>query len=225
MTRVAIVGGGLGGLAAAAFLHHAGVPAVAYEQARQLREVGAGIMVPPNAARMLRRLGVLGALGERAIRLDIGWEFRRWRDGTVLSAQDLAEAARTGRLYGEHTYTVHRADLLGVVRRAVPGDAIILGKRLAGFTPSADGVTLRFADGTTADSDVLIGADGIHSVIRAALTGAEPAPPAHSGMCAFRALVPAAAAPAYARRPALRGTGGLSFLDVYETEACFRKAR
>ena len=60
MTRVAIVGGGLGGLAAAAFLHQAGVPAVVYEQARELREVGAGIMVPPNAARMLRRLGVLG---------------------------------------------------------------------------------------------------------------------------------------------------------------------
>src|ERR1700751_4375737 len=89
-TRVALVGGGLGGLAAAAFLHQAGVPAVVYEQARQLREVGAGIMVPPNGARMLRRLGVLGAFSERAVRLDTGWEFRRWQDGTVLSAVDLA---------------------------------------------------------------------------------------------------------------------------------------
>jgi salicylate hydroxylase len=198
VTRVAIVGGGLGGLAAAAFLHQAGVPAVVYEQARELREVGAGIMVPPNAARMLRRLGVLDAFSERAVQLDIGWEFRRWRDGTVLSAQDLT--AKSARMYGEHTYTVHRADLLGAVKSAVPADAVKLGKRLDGFSVSAAGVSLSFADGERAEADVLIGADGIHSVIRATLT--EPAPPAHSGMCAFRALVPAAIAPEFALRPA-----------------------
>ena len=198
MTRVAIVGGGLGGLAAAAFLHQAGVPAVVYEQARELREVGAGIMVPPNAARMLRRLGMLGVLSARAVRLDIGWEFRRWRDGAVLSAQDLA--AHSGRLYGEHTYTVHRADLLDVIKQAVPADAVKLGKRLDSFSTAAAGVSLAFADGERAEADVLIGGDGIHSVIRAALT--EPIPPAQSGMCAFRVLVPVAAAPEIARRPA-----------------------
>ena len=198
MTRVAIAGGGLGGLAAAAFLHQAGVPAVVYEQARELREVGAGIMVPPNAARMLRRLGVLGAFRERAVQLETGWEFRRWQDGTVLSAQDLT--AKSARLYGEHTYTVHRADLLDVIKRAVPAEAVRLGKRLDGFSVSEAGVRLEFADGERASADVLVGADGIHSVIRAALI--EPAPPAHSGMCAFRALVPAATAPEYARRPA-----------------------
>jgi salicylate hydroxylase len=198
VTRVAIVGGGLGGLAAAAFLHQADVPAVVYEQARELREVGAGIMVPPNAARMLRRLGVLGPFRERAIQLDVGWEFRRWHDGTVLSAQDLT--AKSARLYGEHTYTVHRADLLDAIRRTVPESAVRLGKRLDGFSVSEAGVRLGFADGEQAAADVLIGADGIHSVIRAALT--EPAPPAHSGLCAFRALVPAAAAPEFARRPA-----------------------
>lgn len=198
MTRVAIVGGGLGGLAAAAFLHQAGVPAVVYEQARQLREVGAGIMVPPNGARMLRRLGVLGAFRERAVRLDTGWEFRRWEDGRVLSAVDLAASA--ARRYGDDMYTVHRADLLDSVKCAVPADAVRLGKRLDACSVSANGVRLDFADGERAEADVLIGADGIHSVIRAALT--EPAPPAHSGMCAFRALVPAAAAPDLARRPA-----------------------
>jgi salicylate hydroxylase len=198
VTRVAIVGGGLGGLAAAAFLHQAGMPAVVSEQERELREVGAGIMVPPNAARMLRRLGVLGAFSERAVQLDIGWEFRRWLDGAVLSAQDLT--AKSARLYGEHTYTVHRADLLDAIKRAVPASAVWLGKRLDRFSVSEAGVCLGFADGERAEADVLIGADGIHSVIRAALT--EPAPPTHSGMCAFRALVPAAAAPEFARRPA-----------------------
>jgi len=103
-------------------------------------------------------------------------------------------------LYGDDMYTVHRADLLDSVKRAVPADAVRLGKRLDGCVVSADGVRLDFADGERVEADVLIGADGIHSVIRAALT--EPAPPAHSGICAFRALVPAAAAPDLARRPA-----------------------
>jgi salicylate hydroxylase len=198
VTRVAIVGAGLGGLAAAAFLHQAGVPAVVYEQARALREVGAGIMVPPNAARMLARLGVLESLRQRAVRLDIGWEFRRWKDGTVLSAQDLT-APSAGR-YGEGHYTAHRADLLDAIKAAVPAGAVRLGRRLDRFSVSGSGVTLSFADGGQAEADVLIGADGIHSLIRAALT--EPAPPAHSGLLAFRALVPAAVAPDFARRPA-----------------------
>jgi salicylate hydroxylase len=199
VTRVAIVGGGLGGLAAAAFLRQAGVHATVYEQARALREVGAGIMVPPNAVRMLRRLGVLGPFRQRAVRLDIGWEFRRWQDGTVLSAQDLA--AKSARLYGEDTYTTHRADLLDSILSAVPAGTVQLGKRLDDFSVSAGGgVSLRFADGERIQADVLIGADGIHSMIRAALT--EPVPPVHSGMSAFRALVPAEAAPDFARRPA-----------------------
>ncbi len=198
MTQVAIVGAGLGGLAAAAFLHQAGVPVVVYEQARALREVGAGIMVPPNAARMLARLGVLESLRQRAVRLEVGWEFRRWQDGTVLSAQDL-RASSAGR-HGEGHYTAHRADLLAALLRAVPPDVVRLGRRLDRFAVSGSGVTLSFADGGQAEADVLIGADGIHSLIRAALT--EPAPPAHSGLLAFRALVPAAAAPDFARRPA-----------------------
>jgi salicylate hydroxylase len=196
--RVAIVGCGLGGLAAAGFLHQAGVPVTVYEQARALREVGAGIMVPPNAARMLRHLGVLGRLRQRAIQLDTGWEFRRWSDGSVLSAQDLAAEAETR--YGEHLFTAHRADLLAAMRSAVPDAAIRLGCRLEGFSSSPAGVTLSFAGGERAEADVLIGADGIHSLIRAALT--EAVPPVHSGMCAFRAVVPASAAPGFARRPA-----------------------
>jgi salicylate hydroxylase len=198
VTRVAIVGGGLGGLASAAFLYQAGVSAVVYEQARELREVGAGIMVPPNAARMLRRLGVLEAFRGRAVQLDVGWEFRRWQDGTVLSVQDLT--SEPARLYGENTYTVHRADLLDVIKGALPADAVKLGKRLSGFSASGAGVRLDFADGERAEADVLVGADGIHSVIRGTLT--EPVPPAHSGLCAFRALVPAAEAPELACRPA-----------------------
>ena len=202
MTDIAIIGGGIGGLAAAAFLHRAGLPATVYEQASQLREVGAGVVVAPNAARLLRALGVLDAFAERAVPLETGWEFRRWQDGSVLSAEDLA--TKCERLYGERTYTAHRADLLDAVRRAVPATSVRLGQRCVAVDTDGPRHTsrhiLRFTDGETAAADVVIGADGIHSMVRAALT--EPVPPAYSGLCAFRALVPAADAPEFARRPA-----------------------
>jgi salicylate hydroxylase len=200
--RIAIVGGGIGGLAAAAFLHRAGLESTVYEQAAELKEIGAGLVVAPNAARLLRRLGVLDSLAAKAVRLETGWEFRRWQDGTVLSAEDLG--TKCERLYGEHTYTAHRADLLAALSQAVPATVVRLGKRCVridtGSAPDSGPVTLVFADGETVTADVVIGADGIHSLVRAALT--EPAPATYSGLCAFRALVPAEQAPEFARRPA-----------------------
>src|SRR5687768_6953592 len=100
--RIAILGGGIGGLAAAAFLRAEGFDSDVYEQAETLTEVGAGLVVAPNAARLLRRLDVLDRFAGRAVRMEIGWEFRRWQNGAVLSAENLAEGCL--RLYGEHTY-------------------------------------------------------------------------------------------------------------------------
>src|SRR3954447_488762 len=116
--RIAILGGGIGGLAAAAFLRDKGFHSDVYEQAAALAEVGAGLVIAPNAARLLRRLGVLDRFRTRAVEMEVGWEFRRWENGAVLSAENLA--ARCTHLYGEHTYTAHRADLLDALRWAVP---------------------------------------------------------------------------------------------------------
>jgi salicylate hydroxylase len=197
--RIAIVGGGIGGLAAAAFLTRLGIPYTVYEQAAELKEIGAGLVVAPNAARLLRRLGVLGEFEQRAVRLETGWEFRRWQDGTVLSAEDLAASCE--RLFGEHTYTAHRADLLEILKNIIPNGSLRLSARLASLSADGDGpVKLRFASGETATADVVIGADGIHSAVRATI--ASPAPPSYSGLCAFRALVPASKAPEFALRPA-----------------------
>jgi salicylate hydroxylase len=190
--RIAILGGGIGGLATAAFLRRAGLACTVYEQAAALTQIGAGLLVTPNAARLLRRLGVFDELREHALRLDVGWEFRRWQDGTVLSSEDLSTACAD--LYGEHTWTIHRADLLRALLPRV-GD-VRLGHRCV----AVDGGRLRFASGHTVEADVVIGADGIHSTVRAALFGATPA--TYSGMCAFRALVPSEIAPDFARRPA-----------------------
>jgi salicylate hydroxylase len=196
--RIVVVGGGIGGLAAAAFLARAGLPATVYEQAPELGEVGAGLVASPNLVRLLRRLGVVDRLLERAVPLDVGWEFRRWQDGRVLSAENLAEACVD--LYGERTYTVHRADLLDVVKAAVPDGAIRLGRRCVGVDIGADGAALTFADGSLVNAEVVIGADGVHSPVREAVSGASPA--VFSGLCAFRSLVPAERAPAFARRRA-----------------------
>ncbi|MHA6615983.1 FAD-dependent monooxygenase [Pseudonocardia sp. DLS-67] len=196
--RVAVVGGGIGGLATAAFLHRAGLRSVVYEQAAELKQVGAGLVLAPNAVRLLRRLGAMDRLRGRAVPLDVGWEFRRWADGQVLSAEILAGSCE--RLYGERTYAVHRADLAEAIAAAVPRGALRLGKRCTSVTVQGDAALLTFADGTSADADVVIGADGVHSAVRGAIT--EPAPASYSGICAFRGLVPADRAPGFARRRA-----------------------
>ena len=116
--RIAVVGGGIGGLAAAGFLHLAGVASTVYEQASQLTEVGAGIVVAPNAARLLRRLGVMDGFLPSAVRLEVGWEFRRWEDGTVLSAEDLTALDRLLDAGGPHSM-LRRDDLTVRTERTV----------------------------------------------------------------------------------------------------------
>jgi salicylate hydroxylase len=185
-------------LAAAAFLHRAGLSVTVYEQASELKEVGAGLVVAPNAARLLRELDVMDGFLEQAVKLEVGWEFRRWIDGEVLSAEDLRDACE--RLYGEATYTAHRADLLEALRSAVPSGSIRLGTRCTDVIISDDESLVRFADGTSTTADLVVGADGVHSVVRGSVTA--PSEPMYSGTCAFRALVPADLAPPFARRPA-----------------------
>ncbi|MBA2951390.1 FAD-dependent monooxygenase [Streptomyces himalayensis] len=196
--KIAILGGGIGGLAAAAFLRDKGFDSDVYEQAAALTDVGAGLVIAPNAARLLRRLGVLDRFVKRAVRMEIGWEFRRWENGAVLSAENLQEGCR--RLYGEHTYAAHRADLLDALRSAVPEHSVHLGKRCVSVEFEGDQAVLRFEDGETVRPDILIGADGVHSRVRGAVGGSTQA--RESGICAFRALVPAEKAPDFARRRA-----------------------
>ena len=200
--RVAIVGGGLGGMAAALFLREAGLQVQVYEQAAEHREAGAGIVVAPNMVRPLARLGLADGLAAFAVRLEAAWEFRRWQDGRVLSSQPMGEACLA--MYGAHCYVAHRADLLGLFRSALPAELLHLDHRCTAVTQHADGVELAFVrrDGSSVQvgADVVIGADGIHSTLRPVVAREEAA--RFSGLCAFRCLVPAADAPAMALRPA-----------------------
>lgn len=198
---MAIVGGGLGGLAAALFLRNAGLDVTVYEQAQELREVGAGIVVSPNMVRPLRKLGLAEKLSAFAVRLEAAWEFRRWRDGQVLFVQPMGEECE--RLYGAHCYVAHRADLLALLQQALPQHVLRLDHRCVEAKQNAHESELTFVTtgGRTTEvtADVVIGADGIHSVIRLAIAPQVDA--RFSGLCAFRCLVPAEKAPKMALRP------------------------
>lgn len=199
--RIAIVGGGLGGLAAALFLRKAGLEATVYEQSPELREVGAGIVVAPNMVRPLARLGLAHKLEEFSVRLEAAWEFRNWRDGRVLSVQPMGEACE--RLYGAHCYVAHRADLLSLLRGALPRQYLRLDHRVVAVDQDASEAKLSFVskagNQTTVTADVVIGADGIHSAVRPLIAPTVDA--RFSGLCAFRCLVPADNAPEMALRP------------------------
>jgi salicylate hydroxylase len=199
--RIAIVGGGLGGLATALFLRQAGLEATVYEQASELREVGAGIVVSPNMVRTLDRLGLASRLPEFAVRLEAAWEFRRWEDGRVLFVQPMGEQCE--RLYGAHCYVAHRADLLSLLMQALPHDLLRLDHRCTALRQDGEEVALTVTrrDGTRTDAtaDAVIGADGIHSTVQSAVVPQVDA--RFSGLCAFRCLVPADQAPPMALRP------------------------
>ena len=199
--RIAIVGAGLGGLAAALFLRKAGLEAAVYEQAAEVREVGAGIVVAPNMVRLMAKLGLADDLAAFAVKLEGAWEFRRWEDGRVLSSQQMGTECE--RLYSAHCYVAHRADLLKLFHHALPPEAIRLDQRCIAVAQQEQGVELTFASSAGREArvraDVVIGADGIHSFVRQAIASDVAA--RFSGLCAFRCLVPADRAPEIALRP------------------------
>lgn len=199
--RIAIVGGGLGGLAAALFLRKAGLDVTVYEQAPELREIGAGIVVPPNMVRPLSELGLADNLPAFAVRLEAAWEFRRWEDGRVLFVQPMADECE--RLYGAHCYVAHRADLLALFQQALPLELLRLDRRCIAVNQDRHEVELTFSSSagqeTKVTADVVIGADGIHSTVKQAV--APKIATRFSGLCVFRCLVPADKAPAMALRP------------------------
>jgi salicylate hydroxylase len=180
--RIGIVGAGIGGLSTAAFLVRAGHEVTVFEQASALGEIGAGIQLSPNATRLLARLGVGPALDAVAVRPE-AIEQRRWADGTVLSRVELGDVVE--RAFGAPYLHVHRADLVEVLGTAVPAACVRTARRVTGVDP--DG-TVVLADATQERFDAVIGADGIHSVVRRALVGDGPA--TFSGHVAYRALVP-----------------------------------
>jgi salicylate hydroxylase len=170
--RILIAGGGIGGLAAALALLKRGFDVEVYEQASELKEVGAGLQLSANGNRVLYALGVGDALKLMSCEARAK-EIRLWNTGDTWKLFDLG--AVSVERYGYPYFTVYRPDLLAVLAaavRALKPDAIHLKARCAGFEQDDSGVTLLLESGQVR-GDVLIGADGVHSKIRQGLFGAD----------------------------------------------------
>ena len=196
--RILIVGAGIGGLTAALALLRDGHDVAVCEQADRLAELGAGVQISANGARVLFALGLESAI--RAVWSEpAGKEIRLWNTGETWKLFDLG--AESVARYGAPYFMIHRADLHAALIdavRALKPDAIRLGARATGFDDDGTAVTLHLADGDRVTGDALIGADGVHSRVRNSLTGGDK--PEFTGCMAWRGLVPVDKLPAHMRR-------------------------
>jgi salicylate hydroxylase len=181
--RLAIVGGGLAGIAAAHALKTVGITAEVFETAPALGEIGAAVNVSPQAVKALQAIGVgdnVAAVGNTSP----GIYTRNMQTGEFLELNDRHKAAAR---YGAPYYTFHRADLLDALASGLDHSAIHLGHRLTGLEERSDRIVLAFADRAEVEAEIVIGADGVRSVIRRALYGDDN--PTYTGQMVWRALL------------------------------------
>jgi salicylate hydroxylase len=185
---IAIVGGGIGGLAAALALVRRGIDVDVYEQAPELRELGAGVQISANGTRVLHALGLNEAL-EKVQVLPAGKAIRLWNTGQSWKLFDLG--LESVERYGFPYITIHRGDLHSVIAQALlkakPG-AIHLNRKCIGLAQSDGHVGLSFENGAPVRAKLVVGADGVHSVVREHLFGALK--PEFCGIIAWRGVIP-----------------------------------
>lgn len=186
--RVAVVGAGIGGLTLGLALRARGIEVDLYERADELREVGAAVALSANGSRELDRLGVGEAL-DRVSTMPTELVYRDGRTGERIAAHP--GGAEYRRRFGASYWGIHRVDLQQGLARAFGDERLHLSRAVAGI--GDDGRSIAFADGSTVAADVVVGADGVHSVVREYVAPGEG--PRYSGTSAFRGLVPRSALP------------------------------
>ena len=199
--RIAIVGGGIGGLTFALAMRQRGVAAEVFEQAPELTEIGAAVGLAANATRELRRLDVLDAIAACSTE-PTELIHRNWRDGRRISAHPVRYDLAYQKRFGAPFYHLHRADLQRILSGALDGVGLHLGHRLVNLADEGAAVGLEFANGRFVQADLVIGADGIRSVVRRFVTGREEA--VYSATSAFRGIVPVDRLPSLADSQALQ---------------------
>jgi salicylate hydroxylase len=181
--RVLIAGGGIGGLSAAVGLSRLGLEPVVLEQAAELREVGAGLWFPPIAGKVAEHLG----LGDHVRRLAVyprQWTHMSLESGEVLQRMDLTWYEDR---FGTPCGAIHRADLFEGLLAALPEGRVRVGSRVVAFEETREDVRVELAGGEVVRGDVLVGADGLNSVVREQLFGAQEA--VFTGLVAWRGTV------------------------------------
>ena len=181
LPSVAIVGGGIGGLFAANALIAHGLRVAVYEQAGALGEVGAGVYVTPNAVRHLERVGLGRAVEQWGARVGPASHYFR-HDGTPIAPVQVCDASGWNASFG-----MHRADLVDFLAANLPAGTVHTGHRAVGFEQHADVARLVFANGASAEADVVVAADGIHSELRPHVF--PPSQPVFHGTISYRGLV------------------------------------
>src|SRR5215831_17711607 len=181
--KLAIVGGGLAGVAAAHALKRFGITAEVFEAAPALGEIGAAVNVAPNATRALIAVG-LGDKIAAVANSSPGIYTRNMQTGEFLEFND---RRKTSARYNAPYYTCHRADLLDALASGLDQSLVHPGHRLVGVEERSDGVVLAFANGASVEAEFVIGADGVRSVVRHALYGQDN--PTYTGQMVWRALL------------------------------------
>jgi 6-hydroxynicotinate 3-monooxygenase len=212
-TRIAVIGGGLGGATASAWLQREGFTVLVYEQAQSFERIGAGIHVSANVMKVLRRLGAERRLSKIGIHPDT-FTSRKWDTGDILFELPLAEIGE--RKYGASYITVHRHDLHAAILEKVEPGTIAFGKRLVGVKQDLDVVQMSFADGSDAEANLVIGADGVNSKLREAVVG--PSQPRFSGSVAHRAIYPSMLLGGMELRNCTKWWGSHSHILIYYIE-------
>ena len=179
MQDILVVGGGIGGLTLALELRRRGIACRVFEAAPEIKAVGVGVNLLPHSTKILAELGLEPALARAAVETAESHFYNRF--GQLIYKEPLGRRAGLG----WPQFSIHRADLQAVLMEHA--GVVELGKQCTGFEQDAQGVTLRFADGSSARGAVAIGCDGIHSVVRRQLFP-QDAPPRYSGVNMWRGV-------------------------------------
>jgi salicylate hydroxylase len=187
--RVVIVGGGIGGLFTANALIAEGLQVSVHEQASALGEIGAGVFVTPNAVRHLERVGLGPAVERWGARVGPGSHYFR-HDGTPIAPVQVTDASGWNAVFG-----MHRADFVDLLAAKLPDGVVHTGHRAVGIVQNGDTARVSFANGATAEGDVVVAADGIHSVLQSHVV--PPSKPVFHGTISYRGLVPSERLPGW----------------------------
>ncbi len=201
--KIVIVGGGIGGVAATLSLLKENHDVTLLEQAPALSEVGGGLVVGPNAKKALNYIGA----GEEAAELGVAPEemvFYDMESGVKLFTTRLGDVGNIA--HGEYQYTMHRADLLGAMVNQLPKENVRLNAKVVSATENKDGVSVELKNGDSLEADLLIGADGIRSRVRALFF--DESEPKFTGLLGWRALIPTETAPHITPLPRVRAWFG-----------------
>jgi 2-polyprenyl-6-methoxyphenol hydroxylase-like FAD-dependent oxidoreductase len=176
--KIVVVGGGIGGLTTAIALRRQGYEATVLEQAGELREIGAGLSVWPNATGALAKLGLLREVLDRSEVLE-RLQLRTWKGELLSDIRTVAD-------FETPSVCIHRADLLSILKEQIPDECVLLGERFEVFEEVDGAVTACFSSGRKVCGDALVGADGLNSTVRGRILG--PSKPVYRGYWACRAV-------------------------------------